>query len=93
MFLEELREKQLVEVAIFLVDSVPWLQATLSRNGLRLQQETHGNRNSDERVSREDHPMEVEYVTPNAGIRFQSQPVARPAHPRQRVILSQQNIE
>lgn len=35
---------------MFLVDSVPWLQATLYRYGLRFQYEKHGNRNVVERI-------------------------------------------
>ncbi|WP_435346737.1 IS6 family transposase [Haloarchaeobius sp. HRN-SO-5] len=53
MFLSELREKHLVDDAVFLVDGAPWLQAACHRHGLRFQQETHGNRNSVERVFRE----------------------------------------
>jgi transposase-like protein len=53
MFLVELREKHLVDDALFLVDSAPWLQAALDRHGLRFQYERHGNRNSVERVFRE----------------------------------------
>ena len=34
MFLTELREKHLVDDALFLVDSVPWLQAALDRHRL-----------------------------------------------------------
>jgi len=50
MFLAELREKHLVDDALFLVDSGPWLHAALHRHGLRFQYERHGNRNSVERV-------------------------------------------
>jgi transposase-like protein len=53
MFLVELREKHLVDDALFLVDSAPWLQAALDRHGLRSQSERHGDRNSVERVFRE----------------------------------------
>ncbi len=53
LFLRELREKHDVTDAVFLVDSAPWLQAALHRHGLRFQTETHGNRNSVERVFRE----------------------------------------
>lgn len=53
MFLAELRDKHLVDDALFLVDSAPWLQAALDRHGLRFQYEHHGNRNSVERVFRE----------------------------------------
>jgi FkbM family methyltransferase len=53
MFLFELREKHHVDDAVFLVDSGPWLQAALDRQGLRFQYERHGNRNSVERVFRE----------------------------------------
>jgi len=53
MFLAELRDKHLVDDALFLVDSAPWLQAALDRHGLRFQYERHGNRNSVERVFRE----------------------------------------
>ncbi|WP_353633913.1 IS6 family transposase (plasmid) [Halobacterium sp. NMX12-1] len=53
MFLAELREKHLVDDAVFLVDSAPWLQAALHRHGLDYRYEKHGNRNSIERVFRE----------------------------------------
>ena len=53
MFLAELREKHLVDDALFLVDSAPWLQAALHRHGLDYRYEKHGNRNSVERVFRE----------------------------------------
>src|SRR6056297_2934033 len=53
MFLSELREKHLVDDAIFLVDSAPWLQAALHRHSLNYRYEKHGNRNSVERVFRE----------------------------------------
>ena len=53
MFLTELREKHLVDDALFLVDSAPWLQAALHRHGLDYRYEKHGNRNSVERVFRE----------------------------------------
>ena len=53
MFLTELREKHLVDDAVFLVDSAPWLQAALHRHGLDYRYEKHGNRNSVERVFRE----------------------------------------
>jgi len=52
MFLAKLREKHLVDGALFLVDSAPWLQAALDRHGLRFQYERRGNRNSVERVFR-----------------------------------------
>jgi len=50
MFPAELREKHLVDDALFLVGSGPWLHAALHRHGLRFQYECHGNRNSVERV-------------------------------------------
>jgi len=53
MFLSELREKHLVDNAIFLVDGAPWLQAACHRHDLRFQHETYGNRNSVERIFRE----------------------------------------
>lgn len=46
MFLSELRAKYLVDDTLFLVDSVPWLQAALHRHDLRFQYEHYGNRNS-----------------------------------------------
>ena len=49
-FIRELRSKHDVEDAEFLVDGAPWLHAALQRHGLRFQHETHGNRNSIERV-------------------------------------------
>ena len=53
MFLAELREKHLVEDAIFLVDGAPWLQAACHRQSLRFQHVTRGNRNAVERVFKE----------------------------------------
>jgi len=53
MFLAELKEKHLVDDALFLVDSAPWLQAALHRHGLDYRYEKYGNRNSAERVFRE----------------------------------------
>ena len=53
MFLAELREKHLVDDAIFLVDGAPWLQAACHRQSLRFQHATHGNRNAVERVFKE----------------------------------------
>jgi transposase-like protein len=53
MFLAELREKHLVDDAIFLVDGAPWLQAACYRHSLRFQHVTHGNRNAVERVFKE----------------------------------------
>ena len=53
MFLSELREKHLVDDALFLVDSAPWLQAALHRHGLDYRYEKHDNRNAVERVFRE----------------------------------------
>ena len=53
MFLSELREKHLVDDALFLVDGAPWLQAACHRHGLRFQHVTHGNRNAVERIFRE----------------------------------------
>jgi transposase-like protein len=53
MFLSELREKHLVDDALFLVDSAPWLQAALHRHGLDYRCKKHGNRNAVERVFRE----------------------------------------
>jgi putative transposase len=53
LFLRELREKQQVEQATFLVDGAQHLQTALTRLGLRFQYVRHGNRNSVERVFRE----------------------------------------
>jgi transposase-like protein len=53
MFLAELRDKHLVDDAVFLVDSAPWLQAALHRDGLDYRYEKHGNRNIVERIFRE----------------------------------------
>lgn len=53
MFLAELREKHLVDDALFFVDSAPWLQVALHRHNFRFRYEKHGNRNSVERVFRE----------------------------------------
>ncbi len=52
MFLTQLREKHLVDDAISLVDSALWPQAALHRHGLDDRYEKHGNRNSVERVFR-----------------------------------------
>ncbi|TKX52364.1 IS6 family transposase, partial [Halorubrum sp. SP3] len=52
-FIAELREKHLVDDALFLVDSAPWLQAAPHRHGLDYRYEKHGNRNAVERVFRE----------------------------------------
>ena len=53
LFLRELRDKQQVEQATFLVDGAHYLNAALERLGLRFQITRHGNRNSVERVFRE----------------------------------------
>lgn len=53
LFLRELREKQQVEQATFLVDGAHHLKAALERLGLRFQITRHGNRNAVERVFRE----------------------------------------
>jgi putative transposase len=53
LFLRELREKQQVEQATFLVDGAQYLQSALNRLGLRFQYVRHGNRNRIERVFRE----------------------------------------
>jgi len=53
LFLRELRDKQQVEQATFLVDGAHYLKAALERLGLRFQISRHGNRNSIERVFRE----------------------------------------
>ena len=50
MFLVELREKHLVDDALFLVDGAPWLKAACHHQNLQFQHDTHGNRNSVERV-------------------------------------------
>nr|WP_281255580.1 IS6 family transposase [Natrinema ejinorense] len=53
MFPHELSEKHDIEDAVFLVDSVPWLNATLHHLGLRFRYETHGNRSTVERLFQE----------------------------------------
>jgi len=53
LFLHELRDKQQVEQATFLVDGAHHLKAALDRLGLRFQIRRHGNRNAVERVFRE----------------------------------------
>ncbi|MFC6765303.1 IS6 family transposase [Natrinema soli] len=53
IFLHELREKHAVEDAVFLVDSAPWLKATLHHLGLRFRYEKYGNRNAVERLFQE----------------------------------------
>jgi transposase-like protein len=46
MLRSELHEKHLVDDAVFLVDSAPWLQVALHRHGFDYRYEKHGNRNS-----------------------------------------------
>lgn len=46
-------KKRRIDDAPFLVDKAPRLQAACHRHGLRFRYETHGNRNSVERVFRE----------------------------------------
>ena len=53
LFLRELREKQQIERATFLIDAAAHLIAALERLGLRFQVIRHGNRNSVERIFRE----------------------------------------
>jgi transposase-like protein len=53
LFLRELRDKQQVEQATFLVDGAHHLKAALERLGLRFRMIHHGNRNTVERVFRE----------------------------------------
>lgn len=53
LFLRELRDKQQVEQATFLVDGAHHLKAALERLGLRFQVRHHGDRNAVERVFRE----------------------------------------
>jgi len=53
ILLAELREKHLVDNALFLVDPAPWLQAALHRHGLDYRYEKRGTRNSVERVFKE----------------------------------------
>ncbi len=53
MVLRELREKHNVEDAVFLVDSAPWLKATLHHLGHRFRYEKHGNRNAVEHLTQE----------------------------------------
>jgi transposase-like protein len=53
MFLSELRDKHLVDDAIFLVDSAQWLQAALHQHSLDYRYEKHGNRNRVKCVFRE----------------------------------------
>jgi putative transposase len=53
LFLRELREKQPIEQATFLLDEAPHLRSALDRLGLRFQVTRHGNRNSVERVFRD----------------------------------------
>ena len=53
LFLHELRDKQQVEQATFLVDRAHHLKAALDRLGLRFHIRRHGNRNAVERVFRE----------------------------------------
>jgi putative transposase len=53
LFLRELRKKQQVKHATFLVDKAHHLKAALERLGLRFQTTRHGNRNAIERVFRE----------------------------------------
>lgn len=53
LFLRELRTKQPIEQATFLVDGAPYLQTTLDRLGLGFQVKRHGQRNVVERIFRE----------------------------------------
>ena len=53
LFLRELRDKQQVEQATFLIDGAHYLKAALERLGHRFQISRHGNRNSVERVFRD----------------------------------------
>ncbi len=53
IFFRELRQRHDVDEALFLVDGAPWLQAALHRHGLDFQHETHGNRNTIERIFKE----------------------------------------
>jgi putative transposase len=53
LFVRELREKQQIEQAVFLVDAAAHLIAALERLDLRFQVVRHGNRNSVERIFRE----------------------------------------
>jgi transposase-like protein len=50
MFLIKLREKHLVDDAIFLFDGTLWLQVAWYHHSLRFQHVTRGNRNPVERV-------------------------------------------
>jgi len=52
LFLRQLRDKQQVEQATFLVDGAHHLKAALQRLGLRFQVTRHGNRNAVKRISR-----------------------------------------
>jgi putative transposase len=53
LFFRELRDKQQIEQATFLVDGAQHFHTALTRLGLRFQYVRHGNRNSVERVFRE----------------------------------------
>ena len=53
LFLRELKRKQSVEQATFLIDNAQHLKTALARLGLRFRMTHHGNRNSVERVFRE----------------------------------------
>jgi len=60
MFLAELRDKHLVNDALFLVDSAPWSKPTLHRHSLDSQYEKHGNRN------RSDVFFEIQNIEPTS---------------------------
>lgn len=64
MFFAELREKHLVEGTLFLIDGAPWLQAACYHQNLRFQHDTHGNRNSVERVFKELKRRTEAFATP-----------------------------
>jgi len=53
LFLRELKRKQNVDEATFLVDNAQHLKTALARLGLRFRMARHGNRNAVERVFRE----------------------------------------
>lgn len=52
-FFTELREKHDISDAVCPVDGAPWLHEALRRQDLRFQHETHGNRNTIERLYKE----------------------------------------
>ncbi len=63
MVLAEFGKNHLVDDVVVLVKSAPWLQAALHRHGLDYRYETHGNRNTVERIFRESQRRTNQFLT------------------------------